>query len=96
MARHPSINLEAGWTTFCIFVSLVHFFSTDTQNPGNFVADQKLLLYLGGYKPFQNAEYYQACPVSNVGWGLAIYFSSNYLEFLVFFFESGMSELRFW
>ena len=76
-------------------MSVDHFFATDTQNHGNFEADQKLLQYLGGGKPFQNGKYYQACPVSNVGWGLAIYFSSNYLEFFGFFFETGMFELRF-
>ena len=77
-------------------MSLVHFFATDTQNHGNFEAVPKKRLYSRGSKPFQNGKYYRARPLSNVGGGLAIYFSSNYLEFLVFFFESGMSELRFW
>jgi len=88
--------LKFSGRTFCVFVSLVHFFRTNTQNHGNPEAVQKMCPYLEGDEAVRNDEYSQTQLVLNVGGTFFVYFYMNYVYFSIFFGEKYMTELRFW
>ena len=88
--------LKFSGRTFRIFVSLVHFFRTNTQNHELFEAVPKMCPYLEGDEAVQNEKYFQTQLVLNVGGTFFVYFYSNYVYFSIFFGEKYMTELRFW